>query len=232
MDNRLRSDLGSQDLLNKVAAAECIEARSQLYRCFALAFTHPGDDFLECLFDGEYLRTLLELGDGLPYPTPFENSHEALIPPGTRKQDIGIFFTTCFEAGSQAVSLRESGYSTLAEKALLEELFRFYQFFGLDIAKRGLPELPDTLSVELEFLHYLTYLEANSVRASGERRNTVALQRAQRDFVDIHPGSWIQPFAARLSDVVDGEIYARLAELLSCFVRSEMRHSRTGSHPA
>jgi DMSO reductase family type II enzyme chaperone len=212
-----------QPSADTLGSAQSAETRSQLYRCFATAFSHPSDDFLDSAFSGDFLTALTRLGAQLPYPTPFQTPTETLVPKGMAKEDISVFFTTCFEAGHQAVSLREIAYSTLTETALLEDLLRFYQHFGLELSGGALRELPDSLPVELEFLHYLSYLEANARRTPSGNNNVAALQRAQRDFIDRHPGNWIRPFMLRLKSVPDNGFYASVADLLARFLESEQR---------
>ncbi|MFV2091430.1 MAG: molecular chaperone TorD family protein, partial [Pseudomonadales bacterium] len=128
------------------------------------------------------------------------------------------------QAGSQAISLRESGYSKLTEKALMEEVFRFYQHFGLNVAKlaeAGLKELPDHLCVQLEFLHYMTYLEANALRSPPATANLGALRRAQCDFITRHPGSWINALTLKLTQADSTGFYANVSVLLNRFMQQE-----------
>ena len=212
-------------------ATQQAENRSQLFRLFAVAFSHPSDDFLDDVISGGFLDTLKDLGDGLPYPTPFANAAMSPLPNGVTKKDIKVFFTTCFESGSQAVSLRESAYSTLTEKALLENVLRFYQHFGLELSTGALRELPDSLPVELEFLHYLAFLEAGTRSASGDTHNTAALQAGQRDFITRHLGTWARPFMLRLKSVPDNGFYADLADLMATFVEAEQRFNQQAPAP-
>jgi len=64
---------------------------------------------------------------------------------------------------------------------VFEELMRFYSFFGLQRGEGA--EMPDHLSVELEFMHYLTHLES---QATLEPEGLDSLHRAQRDFLQRH----------------------------------------------
>jgi len=223
----------SEQASNDIGDLGHVEARSQLYQCFATAFSDPGDHFLDCIFNGEYLETLHDLGNQLPYPTPFDGSVTTLVPPGLQKQDIKVFYASCFEAGAQGASLRETGYSALPEKAQMEEIFRFYQYFGLDFSKGGLRELPDSLPVELEFMHYLTFLEAKSLQAEARKEtadsNRTALQLAQRDFLKQHLGIWIQAFVLQLERLPDSRFYTDMARLLRAFVQSE-KQFLSGAH--
>jgi DMSO reductase family type II enzyme chaperone len=200
-------------------------ARSQLYQCFASAFSHPGEDLLNSIFSGQFLNTLVELGHRLPYATPFEvpaiNEIDSPALQGVSREFIGHFYTTHFESGGHAISLRESSYSSLTEKALMEEIFRFYHFFGLDLSNSHLRELPDTLPIELEFLHYLTYLQAKTLDAVEKPSNSAALQRGQKDFLQQHLGKWLGPFTSKLQRIGGATFYAGAANLLHQFIRSE-----------
>ncbi len=92
-------------------------------------------------------------------------------------------FLEAFDKGTSdtAVSLNESAYVNVEASTVFEELVRFYEHFGLRRQKGA--ELPDHLSVQLEFLHFL--YELNHAGASrGE--DTQAVIRAQRDFIDRH----------------------------------------------
>ncbi|MBT4521794.1 MAG: hypothetical protein HOC23_17485 [Halieaceae bacterium] len=201
-----------------------VAARSQIYQCFAIAFSHPTDDFLDDIFSGDFLSTLILLGSRLPYATPFNAVEEdALRTAELSRAMVSTFYTSQFESGGHTISLRESGYSSMTEKALMEDVFRFYRFFGLDLSGSVLRESPDNLSVELEFLHYLTYLESRGGEAPAAQRNSDALRRGQRDFIQQHPGSWLGPFCARLKGIPDSAVYAYLAGLLQRFIDSEER---------
>jgi DMSO reductase family type II enzyme chaperone len=209
---------------NNISDMGHVEARSQLYQCFAVAFSSPDDRFLNSIFNDEFLETLNQLGHGLPYPMPFEPSLTTLVPPGVQQQDIKVFYASCFESGNQGASLRESGYSTLTEKAQMEEIFRFYQYFGLDFSKGELRELPDSLPVELEFMHYLTYLQVESLINAADNNNLAALQLAQRDFLANHLGNWIRPFMVKLESVPGSRFYYDLAALLHLFIQYDKRY--------
>lgn len=81
----------------------------------------------------------------------------------------------------KACSLREASYTQADHSALFEELGRFYDYFGLGRSPQA--ELPDHLSVELEFMHFLTHLEAEQAQDAQERDS---LRRAQGDFLGRH----------------------------------------------
>lgn len=114
----------------------------------------------------------------------------------------------------QACSLRERAHIDSDQSALFEELARFYEFFGL--ARSENAELPDHLAVELEFMHYLTYLES---RAEPGSESAAGLRRAQRDFLDRH--------LVRLVRSVDAQLHSapaacvKLVQVSRAFIEDE-----------
>lgn len=206
-----------------------LEAGCRVFRCFAEAFSSPTEAFLDGLFSGAFLHTLAALGEALPYPNPFVL--EDLLPEAMSRQDVRVFFATCFEAGGSPVSLRESAYSSRPEKALLEAVLRYYQHFGLGLSQGELREPPDSLAVELEFLHYLAFLELQARGEAGGAENAGALRRARHDFMARHLGAWIRPFMLKLKGVPGNAVYAGLAERLADFVDRELALARTGEEP-
>ncbi|WP_018990722.1 molecular chaperone TorD family protein [Aromatoleum toluclasticum] len=96
---------------------------------------------------------------------------------------VGSDFNTAFDpsVSEQACSLREGAYAGGDQSALFEELMRFYGFFGLGRDERA--EMPDHLSVELEFMHFLTHQQECS---AGQPEARESLLRAQRDFLSRH----------------------------------------------
>jgi DMSO reductase family type II enzyme chaperone len=99
----------------------------------------------------------------------------------------GPEFLAAFDPGASegAVSLNEGAYANIDISSVFEELVRFYEHFGLRRHEKA--ELPDHLSVELEFMHFLCELEvAASSNGDANREALRSLHAAQRDFLDRH----------------------------------------------
>jgi hypothetical protein len=77
----------------------------------------------------------------------------------------------------------------------MEECVRFYNHFGLTLAEAP-RELPDHISTQLEFLHFLAFREAEAWR---DGRDPGPWQRAGRDFLERHPGRWVPKLRERLA---------------------------------
>lgn len=83
--------------------------------------------------------------------------------------------------GAKASSLHEASYVDTGASALFEELVRFYGHFGLQ--RSDAAELPDHLTVELEFMQFLCELEGEAEHRGDDIESVRA---AQRDFLDRH----------------------------------------------
>lgn len=199
----------------KTKAAESsakLEARSELYALFAKALSHPSDEILNAFASGDFDDTVAHLMENAGGSLPTLSADTAPCP---SPEEIKIAYTSAFEAGLPKVSLREANYVREGEKVLFEDLFRFYDHFGLDTSSGALREWPDHIAVELEFMHYLTWLEATT------KSNKEPLRQAQQDFLTRHVSHWIEEFCKRLEDKNISAPYPKLARQLAHFLVSE-----------
>ncbi len=97
----------------------------------------------------------------------------------------------------------------------MEELVRFYNFFGLHLSP-GL--MPDHVTVELEFMHYLAFKEAEARKSDGDVDSYL---RAQRDFVQRHLANWWPLLAAAVKRQRPMPFYRALVALLERFLDAE-----------
>lgn len=190
------------------------EIRSQLYRLFASYVAFPEEDNWRVSLTGSRLVLLDEQVSQLPYPLAFSDLD---IEAGTSLERLNMFYTMSFETGTGLVSLHERAYSNKGEKKLFEELFRFYQHFGLDLSKNDNDFWPDALQIQLEFMHYLTYLQSVS---NGDVEH---LLKAQRDFLSRHLGPLIRGVCEALT-AKDAGFYKPLMKNIEEFVSSETRY--------
>ena len=121
-----------------------------------------------------------------------EAAQRSLTYPSARIE--GPAFLEAFDPAlsEQGCSLHEADYAGEDRSTLLEELLRFYAFFGL--SRQGASELPDHLTVQLEFMHFLTFLEQRGALAG---RPVEGLRRAQRDFLSRHLSRLTRGIASR-----------------------------------
>ncbi len=122
---------------------------------------------------------------------------EDWIPPPSKNAKTE--FLEAFEpaVSKTACALYQSAHSSREQTSLYEELIRWYDHFGLQ--RKAKAELPDHISVELEFMHFLTYREHLS---AGDENAISILRRAENEFLLKH----LHPFS--LSILGHSETYA------------------------
>ncbi|MBS0370498.1 MAG: molecular chaperone TorD family protein [Proteobacteria bacterium] len=129
----------------------------------------------------------------------------------------GPEYNDAFDPGicEGACSLREAAHIEEDASALFEELMRFYTFFGLEREEGA--EMPDHLSVELEFMHFLTHLES---QLADRPKDLASVQLAQHDFVTRHVARLVKAVRGNLKSSC--ESCARLVEACDDFVSAEL----------
>lgn len=188
-----------------------LAARSMLYSLFAKALSHPGEDLVADFVSGQFDADV----KGLMKETGYALAPGASVIVTATPHDLEIAYATAFEAGLPKVSLREANYIREGEKVLFEDLFRFYDHFGLDTSSGALREWPDHIAVELEFMHYLTWLEAD------ESASSAPLRLAQKDFLERRTGAWVEELAERLEQKKISAPWPQIARLLVTFITQE-----------
>lgn len=107
----------------------------------------------------------------------------------------------------------------------LSDIGGFFRAFGLEIADK---ERLDHISVELEFMHFLTYKEAYALTHHGPAKARLC-RDVQRKFVQDHLGRWATRFAQRLGQKANGGYYGCLASLVEALFTAEVEFLR--AHP-
>ena len=105
---------------------------------------------------------------------------------------------------------------------VLGDICGFYRAFGLGVSE-NLRERPDHISIECEFMHFLTFKESYAEEHHGPEKALIC-RDAQRKFMEEHLGQWGPAFARRLEDAAGAGFYKWLAVLTSGFLTSEEEH--------
>lgn len=154
------------------------------------------------------------LGESLPHATGLD----ALLAE-VRDADLARLrreYSGLFEVGSDGppVPVRED-LQTGQRGSTREEIVRFYEFFGYELSER-FAWAPDHLSVELEFMHYLCFREAE------QESSRTACQLAQLDFSRRHLARWIPRLRQATEEQAPGSLYARIVASLDDFVTGDL----------
>ena len=99
-----------------------------------------------------------------------------------------------------------TGVYAPARRDAMEEILRFYHFFGLTIADRG-KDLPDAVPTVLEFMQVL------ALRADAGA--------AQRDLLARHLVPWANTTRSRLGKRAPGPFYAGVIALAYEFIAAD-----------
>ncbi|HSR57172.1 MAG TPA: molecular chaperone TorD family protein [Candidatus Binataceae bacterium] len=209
-------------------------ARSALYRWLAASFAFPTPEFHACVCDGEYFASTAQLMARLPYafdPELIQTLELSLGGLASGFDDFSAEYTRLFDVGREGgrppCPLYGGEYSGRSRLDVMEELVRFYRFFDLGLSERD-RELPDHVTVELEFLHYLTFREDRTLEAAGDPSS---YRRAQRDFIERHPGAWIPILRQSLEKQTPIPFFAGLIALTSEVLDADIAYLRTALSP-
>ena len=88
-----------------------------------------------------------------------------------------------------------------AQSHVMGDISGFYKAFGVELSK-DIHERLDHLSVELEFMHFLTYKESYSRCHDGPDKTQIVVD-AQKKFVKNHIGRWVPLFCRMLTKKAD-----------------------------
>ncbi|MDX9715008.1 MAG: molecular chaperone TorD family protein [Dissulfurispiraceae bacterium] len=202
-----------------------ILARSFIYKLLAVGFSYPTPEFFNELKNGAFWmsmkenvkqlssevlnKIILDIEDGISLSdVPFDNLESEYI--------------NAFEIDkpTPSTSLYEGSYDSEVNRGvLLLELQGFYKNFGLDISK-SFKELEDCITVELEFMHFLTLKEA---QAKEDNIDPIPYQKAGKDFLERHLGRWISKFRVDVESKVKLSFFRSLAILTDEFIASEIK---------
>lgn len=192
--------------------ATAARARSELYRVLAGAFDYPDAGLREALAAHELHDALERL---LSQVSPalaarFDAAALATVPP---LEELAADYSALFDVGSSGkppCPLYGGAYGGVERLAVMEEVVRFYDHFGLRTAE-AVNEMPDALGTQLEFLHFLAGRQADVLATGGDAGPFV---RAEHDFLERHPGRWVPQMRARLDAGEPSPLYRELVRVL------------------
>jgi DMSO reductase family type II enzyme chaperone len=172
-------------------------ARSRTYELFARLFDYPDRAFGEAIRNGQLAEAVRETLRALD-PSLLEGADwSALGNAGEAEEDLAVEYTRLFDVGASGPPCPlYGGLYAGARMKTMEETVRFYNHFGLTLSDQP-REMPDHITTELEFLHFLAFREAEALQG-GE--DPGPFRRAQRDFATRHPGRWVPQLRERVED--------------------------------
>ena len=194
--------------------AQHAAARSQAYAALVWAFDYPDKEFVTTVRSGT-LAEALRTTQGAVDPTLAAGEWSALEDAGASDDDLAVEYTRLFDVGTGGPPCPlYGGLYTGARMQTMEECVRFYNHFGLTLSEAP-RELPDHISTQLEFLHFLAFREAEAWR---DGRDPGPWQRAGRDFLERHPGRWVPKLREKLTQQNPLPFFTALVDRLERFL--------------
>jgi DMSO reductase family type II enzyme chaperone len=204
--------------VKRASEAAAALGRSGLYTLLARALAFPQPEFHQETVSGQFRHRIAEGLEGLPYRLTMGPSRD--WQPTSDYEAFQSEYIRLFEVGPRGHALCPlySGHYASDRLHTMEELVRFYNYFGLRITP-GL--MPDHVTVELEFMHYLAHQEAQARETGGDKESYL---RAQRDFLERHLHGWWPLAVAATQGQRPQRFYRSLMALLQRFLAAERGH--------
>jgi TorA maturation chaperone TorD len=117
----------------------------------------------------------------------------------------------------ESVQLKRGSGILWGEETSVVKQFMMAAGFELDEAAN---DIPDHISIELEFLSHLSQMEAEAWQADDHQAAAAALGWQHR-FVSNNIGKWVGRFCRKVEAAAETPFYAQFARLLRTFVAGE-----------
>jgi putative dimethyl sulfoxide reductase chaperone len=196
-------------------------ARSRLYQLLAMAFAFPHEDFFEAVQDGSFAAALMQTCAPLPYDLCTAITAD-LSAVGGSFADFESEYIRLFDVGAAGPPCPLYGGVYAGDRMkTMEDATRFYNFFHLRLSPQ-LRELPDHITTELEFLHYLTFREAEA-RQHG--LDASPLLRATRDFLARHLCKWVPRMQVKLAKQTTCAFFPALVRFAAGFFDADQAYA-------
>ncbi len=210
--------------------------RSAVYKLLSLGFGYPAPALFKAFQNGEFLTELWDNISALPHQQHLMEEKTVITRTvrdeleGITSGDLESVFIQTFDAGIPAppFPLYEGSYRGEPRTSIMLEISEFYKHFGLvTCQKEGKREFPDHLCTELEFLHFLTFREAEAVM-DNEHDLLKGYLLAQKDFLERHLMLWVPKLCNRLQSSSHVPLYTQLAMITSIFITNDLEWLSTG----
>ena len=196
-------------------------SRSRVYQLLALAFAFPDQDFFDAIRDGTFITALSDACRGLPYDLSAAVT-AGLRAGGDAYADFESEYIRLFDVGAAGPPCALYGGVYIGDRMkVMEDATRFYNFFQLRIASE-MRELPDHITTELEFLHYLTFREAELCQQGLDPSSP---RRAARDFLARHLCKWVPRLQAKLAKQHTPPFFPALVHFALTFFEADQRYA-------
>jgi DMSO reductase family type II enzyme chaperone len=198
-------------------------ARSRLYDLLARAFAVPDPPFHQAVREGAFAAQLWDNLAALPYAPALgdEETVRQQLGEAADHRELQSEYIRLFDVGTPRPPCPlYGGEYKKGRKGTMEDLIRFYNYFGLHPSPRS-RDMPDHITIELEFMHFVIFRE---VAALHHQQARTSYLRAERDFLERHLCAWVPPLWGRLQRQQPPAFYAALTRLTEAFLAADLRY--------
>lgn len=216
-------------------AVERALSRSKLYLLISWSLLYPEDEeFLDYLRCGEFVEDGRVALDALEAALGTDGGERAKEKVTSLRKQLALVeslvASECIHwqlsdlqaehrrVFSNVITLDCPPYETLfgndhvfAQSHVMGDISGFYKAFGVELSK-DIHERLDHLSVEFEFMHFLTYKESYSRCHDGLEKTQIVVD-AQKKFVKNHIGRWVPLFCRMLTKKADSGFFKLVADM-------------------
>ena len=227
--------------------------RSKVYLLISWSLLYPEDEeFLDYLRSGEFvedgraaldtLKTMLDGQGGERAAQKLDalkkqiDLAEALVASECSNWQLSDLQSEHRRVFSNVIILDCPFYETLfgndhvfAQSHVMGDIAGFYKAFGVELSK-DIHERLDHLSVEFEFMHFLTYKESFSRCHDGAEKTQIVVD-AQKKFVKNHIGRWVPLFCRMLAKKADSGLFKLIADMTAEWMEFEAAYMGVAPQP-
>jgi len=190
------------------------------------AFSFPTEAFYETACRGGFAREVRAAAASAGFPASAVAAQ--LRPAAGDYSGFESDYIASFEVGTAGPPCPlYAGPYIGGRNQVWEELIRFYNLFGLHLSPDN-RDLPDHISTELEFMHFLCWKEL----ALKEEAAAASVRRAQRDFLRRQLSPWLGPLSQRAEKKSVPILYRRLISFTRDFVLWDLESLANIGHSA
>lgn len=205
--------------------------RSVVYKLLSQGFMYPDEERRRLIREGGWWQDLSGAISALD-PVWRNRLQGTEWEPLARRQmasegeEPAVDYVYLFDLGNGRPPCPPYGglYQDAVERpVVLWELAEFYRAFGLEPGRGR--ELPDHVSMELEFMYFLAFKEAQAM-AESEEPYLTGYRWAQRDFLERHLAAWFPRFARQVEEKSGTPFYTGLSRLTAEFLAWDLERLR------
>ncbi len=209
------------DIQNREIVGSGGHSISQIYLFLGRCFSYPKNEFYEAMKDIRVREEVWALLGGAPFKLKFNN---CIPSPPLLQEEFETGYISTFDINPSR-PLYETAYSRedMCARDIYEDLLRFYDYFDIKLSEQE-KDYPDHLTVELEFMAFLSKKEGD---ATGPGVSPDPYRLAQLDFIERHLDKWVYKLDEKIQTKVKDPFYKGVSAFTKGFIKEHHLYLQT-----